>query len=396
MSIIIIVLICLVAMFLIAELLRPLRVPRVVCNVLAGIILGIPVIKNYIFTEAGMSVVSFLADIGVIVLLFFVGLQINFKQVTKNVLPSAGVSFFNTILPLGLGFVASKYLFNMSNSESIIIGVCMSVSATAIALDLMEEFNKLRTKLGTFIVTAGTFDDIVELFLITGILTFLETAVKQTGLLQLFIGLMVFLAFTILFRLWVIPVIFRFIERQQERALIFAGALMIMLTMAALAELLEVGALIGALFSGVIIRQVLLKDAGHKPWERAEITHTIHTVAFGFLVPFFFLHVGMQANIFAIWSNIGFGLVITALAIFGTVFGSAFGYALVNKNWEEGWIVGWAVNAKGDTELIIADLALSAGVITGIVYSSLIFMAVVSTLISPYVLKKLILKHKWR
>lgn len=396
MSIIAIVLICLLAMFVVAELLRFLRVPRVVSQVATGMIFGIPLIKNYIFTAEGMSVISFLADIGVIVLLFFVGLQINFKQLGKTVLPSAGVSMFNTAFPLILGFLASKFLFQLDTTESIIIGVCMSVSATAIALDLMEEFKKLRTRLGTFIVTAGTFDDLVELFLITGILTFFETAVKQTSLWQLFIGLIAFTAIAIAFRLWIIPALLRLIESETERALIFTGALLITLVMAVLAELLGVGALIGALFSGVIIRQALLKDAGHKPWERSEISHNIHTIAFGFLVPFFFFHVGMQANIAAIWGNILFGIVITALAIIGTVFGSAFGYALVNKNWEEGYIVGWALNAKGDTELIIADLALSAGVITSAIYSSLIFMAVVSTLISPYILKKLIIKHKWR
>lgn len=396
MSIITIVLICLLSMFVVAELLRRLAIPRVVGQVIAGMIFGIPIIKNLVFTSEGLSVISFLADIGVIVLLFFVGLQINFRQIGKNVLPSAGVSLFNTGLPLILGFIASKYFFHLNNAQSLIIGVCMSVSAAAIALDLMEEFGKLRTRLGAFIVTAGTFDDIVELLLITIILAFLETAIKKTSIVQLFFGIIIFAAVALAFRLWIIPAVLNLIERQPERAFIFTGALVITLVMAVVAEIAGVGALIGALFSGMIIRQVLMRDIGHKPWERAEITHTIHTIAFGFLVPFFFFHIGMQANLLQIWDNIGFGIVITILAIFGTVFGSNLGYYLVNRNWEEGRIVGWAMNAKGDTELIIADLAMAAGVINGAIYSSLIFMALVSTLISPYVLKRLLLKHKWR
>jgi Kef-type K+ transport system membrane component KefB len=162
--------------------------------------------------------------------------------------------------------------------------------------------------------------------------------------------------------------------------------------MAVLADYLGLGALIGALFSGVIIRQVLLKDPGHKPWERMEITHSIHSIAFGFLVPFFFFNVGFNTDVLAIWQNLTFGVVITLIAIIGTVFGSALGYYVVNRNWKDGCIVGWALNAKGDTELVIAQLALSAGVISKGVFSSLIFMAVVSTLISPLVLKRLLKK----
>jgi Kef-type K+ transport system membrane component KefB len=172
----------------------------------------------------------------------------------------------------------------------------------------------------------------------------------------------------------------------------FTGALIITLLMAVLADYLGVGALIGALFSGVIIRQVLLKEPHHKPWERMEISHTIHSIAFGFLVPFFFFFIGFQTNILAIWENITFGIVITLLAVFGTVVGSALGYYITRHNWREGWIVGWAMNAKGDTELVIAQLALSAGVISASVFSSLIFMAVVSTLISPFVLRPMMKK----
>ncbi|MEM3154882.1 MAG: cation:proton antiporter [Candidatus Woesearchaeota archaeon] len=386
------ILVCLIVLYLLAELCALISIPRVVGQIAAGMLLGLPAVRGFVFTTESISLISFLADIGVILLLFFVGLQINFKQFERAITPSAWISFFNTALPLLFGFLISKYAFGLGNNISIIVGVCMSVSATAIALDLMEEFNKLRTKLGALIVSAGTFDDLVELFLITGVLTFIESAIKQTTLLELIFGIFFFSIVVLIFRFWLIPFILRLIEHQPERAQLFTGALVITLIMAALAEHLGIGALIGALFSGVIIRQVLMKDPGHKPWERQEITHTIHSIAFGFLVPFFFLHVGFQTDLLAIWNNIGFGLIITILAIVGTVVGSALGYYVVFHNWKEGWITGWAMNAKGDTELVIAELALSAGVITTTVFSSLIFMAVISTLISPLVLRHLLKK----
>jgi Kef-type K+ transport system membrane component KefB len=379
-------------MYILSEILRALLVPRVVSQIAAGMLLGLPAIRQHLFGQDSISLISFLADVGVILLLFFVGLQISFKQFERNIKPSIWISLLNTVLPLAFGYLASRYFFGLSNSTSVIVGVCMSVSATAIALDLMEEFNKLRTKLGVLIVSAGTFDDIVELILITGVLTFIQTALDHTTLLELGFGTLMFAVIVMVFRFWVIPFVLHRIEGQPEHAQLFTGALIITLIMAVLAEYLGLGALIGALFSGVIIRQVLMGEPGHKPWERAEITHSIHSIAFGFLVPFFFFQVGFQTDVLAIWQNIGFGITITVLAFIGTVVGSMLGYYINLHNWKEGWIAGWALNAKGDTELVIAQLALSAGVITATIFSSLIFMAVVSTLVSPLVLRRLLKK----
>lgn len=353
--------------------------------------MALPFIR-IIFGQESILLVKFLADIGVILLLFFVGLQINFRQFEKSIPSSAWISFFNTSIPLVFGFLASKYLFNLDTSVSLIVGVCLSVSSVAISLDILEELKKIRTKLGALIASAGAFDDMVELILITVILTFIETALQKTSILQLFFGVLLFSAVVLAFRLWFIPFFLHRIEGQPEHAQLFTGALIITLIMAVLADYLGLGALIGALFSGVIIRQVLLKDPGHKPWERMEITHPIHSIAFGFLVPFFFFNVGFSTDVLAIWQNLTFGVVITLIAIIGTVVGSALGYYIVNRNWKNGCIVGWALNAKGDTELVIAQLALSAGVISKGVFSSLIFMAVVSTLVSPFVLKHLLKK----
>lgn len=386
------ILICLIVMYVLSELLRMLSVPRVISQIASGMILGLPYLQGMVFTQEGISLVQFLSDIGVILLLFFVGLQINFKQFKESIPSSAWISFFNTSIPLIFGFLASKYLFGLDTGVSVIVGICMSVSSVAISLDLLEEFNKVRTRLGAIVASAGAFDDVMELILITIILTFIETALRKTTLLQLFFGVVLFAAIVVAFRLWFIPFLFRRIEGQPEHAQLFTGALIITLIMAVLADYLGLGALIGALFSGVIVRQVLFKDPGHKSWEHTEITHPIHSLAFGFLVPFFFFNVGFQTDIFAIWNNISFGIIITILAIIGTVVGSALGYYVVNRKWKEGWIVGWAMNAKGDTELVIAQLALSAGVISKMVFSSLIFMAIVSTLVSPLVLRKMIKK----
>lgn len=386
------VLICVTVMYLFGEVLRHLRIPRVVSHITAGIILGLPQVRPIVFSAESGWLVQFFADVGVILLLFFVGLQIDLYKFRDALPTSLWISVCNTLFPLVTGFLVTHYVFGLARYAALIVGICLSVSATALAFDLLAELGKLRTRLATFIVSAGTFDDIVEMFLVAGVFTVLETTVKRIGVFELAVNVFIFAAVIFAFRFWLIPVILKRIEGQPEHAQLFTGALIITLLMAILAEYLGISAMIGALFSGVMMRQVLL-NPGHKPWERMEITHSIHTLAFGLFVPFFFLMIGLQTDVLAIGENLLFGAAITAIAILGTVLGSAVGYYVTHKNWTEGLVIGWAMNAKGDTELVIAQLALSVGAISQEVFSSLIFMAVVSTLISPLVLKRLVVKY---
>jgi len=380
------ILVCITAMYVIGELLRPF-VPRAISQILTGILLGLPLLRGIIFSPESSWLVGFFAQVGAILLLFFVGLQISFEEFGKNIKTSAWVSILNTIIPLALGFFVCR-LFGLSISTSIMVGVCLSVSASALALDLLEEMGKLRSRLGKVIISAGTFDDILELFLLTAVLTTLKAAQGST-FLHLVFGSVVFIVVVLIFRLWFIPWILFRIESQKEHAQLFTGALIITLVMAVIGEYLGVGALIGALLSGVLLRQ-LLKQPNHEPWEHTEVTHTIHTLAFGFIVPFFFFSIGFQTNVLSIVHNLWFGIVITTIAILGTWVGSAIGYYFSHKNLHEANIIGWAMNAKGDTELIMAQLALTTGVISTAIFSSLIFMAIVSTLVAPIVLKRLL------
>jgi len=388
-----VLLICTAALYFSAELLLLIGIPRVVSQILAGIAFGIPAIKSIIFTPESYSIIEFLAYIGAILLLFFVGLQMNLKKFEKNVGVSLWISFFNTSMPLVFGFLASKYIFGFSNGVSFVIGICMSVSATAFALDLLEEFGKLRTKLGTTIVTAGAIDDIVEMALVTVALAFIGEKISGLSIIGILTTIFMFLAMLIAFRMILIPFVLKVVEKRGYRPALFTGALIITLVFAVTAEYIGVGALIGALFGGMLIKQVLLHDAGHRPWETAEISKAMHTMAFGFLVPFFFFSVGLNTDVISIWHNLGFGITITAITIVGTVFGTALGYWLIFKNWRDAWLAGWSLNAKGDTELVIGQLALTAGIITSAVFSSLIFMAVITTLISPLVVEHLIKKN---
>jgi Kef-type K+ transport system membrane component KefB len=218
-------------------------------------------------------------------------------------------------------------------------------------------------------------------------LGFISTVSEHFSIFDLLVNIVIFLGILLLFRLLIIPFVLKLAERSRAlHSSLLTGGLIITLVLAALADRLGISAFIGALLGGIIMRHVLKID-NHRPWELHEITHSVHDLAFGFLVPFFFLWVGLKTNVTDIFTNLNFSVLITAVAIIGTVGGTMLGYYFIEKNWKRAWLVGWAMNAKGDTELIMATLALSVGIITTQIFSALIFMAVVSTLISPIVFR---------
>ena len=370
------------------ESLARFHIPRVVSQIMVGMILGTPMI-HHLFTEQGLDAISLIADLGIVLLMFFVGLEINFKAFVKNIKIASGISLWNTTLPLAGGYLVSHYIFGMDPGVSFIIGVCLSVSATALALDMLEELNMFKSRIANMIASTGTVDDIYELILITVSISLIEAVAIQSELIALVQNATLFVLFILLSR----PLVrwtLNYVQKNKESALVMVG-LIIPFMFASVSNYLGFSPLIGALISGIMVRHALvIETIPHRPWAAHHISRHIHSIAFGFLVPIFFVHVGIQTDITAIWKNINFGIIITAIAITGTVVGTAIGYYISTRLWKEGILLGWALNSKGDTELVIASMALNAGIINPDIYSSLIFMAVVSTLVSPFIFRHLL------
>src|SRR3989338_2074445 len=203
-------LIALVLAYLISEIFRRFGLPRVIGQILAGVVLGFPIIKGLLFTNEILSIFNFITSIGVILLFFFVGLEINIKQFKRNFKETSLIAVFNTIIPLILGFMAGKFLFNLNNITSLIIGISLSVSSQAISLDILEELKLLKSKVGSLILASGAVDDVFELLLISSILVvFHSTVLGQLSVQKLNFDIIGFVLIVILFRISWIPLTLR-------------------------------------------------------------------------------------------------------------------------------------------------------------------------------------------
>lgn len=389
------ILVALLLAFAISEALkRTLGIPRVIGQVGAGLILGITFFKSFLFSQENLDVLSFLANFGVILLFYYVGLETNFSVFKKNARRSLSISLVNTTLPLILGFVVMKYVFEFNAIVSLIIGVALSVSAVAISAGMLEELGLAKSKLGAAIISAGTVDDLVELVLISILLSVFQVAITDIPPAYMTLGLLLFVASVAAARIWFIPYTIRFFDREKSSTARFTGSLLIVLLIASLSELLGMGFIIGAMVAGMIVRQTIFKDVHIPDWEEHDIAKSIHIVAFGFLIPLFFIWVGLNTDIGSLGSNLFFVVILILISLLGTVGGTTAAVLLNKGSLREGMIIGWGLTPKGDVELGIATLALKAGIITPAIFAALVVMSMFTTFISPLMFKYLVSTSK--
>lgn len=387
------ILISLILALILSEFARKLGLPRVVGQVLAGIILGISFIRPLIINQQTSEIFPFLANLGIILLFYYVGLQTSFNAFKSNMKKSVSISLFNTLLPLIAGFLIMRYIFNFNPVISLIVGISLSVSAQSVSVDLLDELNLLKSKIGSMIISAGAIDDIIELMIITVLLAIMNVSITSLTVTRLLINIFIFVAIIFIARIWCIPYTLKFFDRLKSSTGRFMGAIIIVFLIASLSEFLGIGAIIGAFAAGMLIRQTIYKDVTIPNWEEHDISRSIHIISFGFLIPLFFVWVGLNTQISVILENWLLILILLAIAIVGTVGGTIIAVLLNKGKMKEGLLMGWGLNPKGDVEMVIITLALSFGIISSSLFASLVAMALATTIISPIVFKSLAKKY---
>lgn len=392
------VLVCLVLAYMLSEGFKFIGLPRVVGQICAGLILGVGIIKSLVFNPENIQVLKFLADLGIILLFYYIGLEMNLKSIKKYVKESVIVSLFKGLVPLAIGFLVSKYIFNLDDVASIVVAVSLSAGAQSVSVDLLEEMKMLKSRIGTLVISAGIITDVLELLIIGALFAVFEVAVKQTTIAQFAIYLILFLLFIIAARLWFVPYTFKIFDRDKSSTSRFMGSMIVVLLVVSLSEFLGIGALIGALTAGIIIRQTIFKDVTIPNWEEHDIARSIHIVAFGFLIPLFFVWIGLNTELSALVMQPYLVISLILIAILGVVGATILAVKLTKGTLKEGILLGWGLSPKGDIGFVVGALALEAGVITQDLFSVLVIMALIITVVSPIIFKKLIIKwdrHKF-
>lgn len=349
--------------------------PVALGELLVGIILG-PSIFNLISDQATVSV---FAELGAIILLFYIGLETEMADLRKQLLPSLSVGVLGAIVPLVLCYYTAL-AFGISNNEALFLGVVFTATSIGITIRLLKDMGKLNNPVGLTILGAGIVDDVVAVILLSVVLSILSAG----GVNALDVGLVVVKA--IIF--WAIIVLIgsKVLVRTIDKVRLDDEYMILLLLAygffaAYISAAIGLSAIVGAFAAGLPLsttRQVKVRMVLEK-------TGSLYM----FFVPIFFISIGTLVNLSVFGEAAFLGLVITAVAFIGKIVGSFVAARMTKFSTKESLKIGISMTPRGEMGLIIASLGLTSGLISTGTYSVAVMAVILTTFIAMPILKKL-------
>jgi len=382
---------------LFAEIGKKFKLPVVMGEIIAGMILGPtvlgtvnPEVFSFLFPkESGAKIaLDGITSISVIMLLFVAGLEVQLQLVLKQGKTAIYTSVTSMLIPFVLGFSAVWFIpqwFDYETNHRLVyalfFGTAMAISAIPVIAKILLDLNMYKTRVGQIIMAAAIFDDLTGWLMFSLILSMLGkegeiTNIWYTVVMILFFGLfMLFIGKKIIDR--ALPWI-------QTKLSWPGGVLSISLGLcflsAAFTERIGLHAILGAFIMGIAFG-----DSAHLHEKAREIIHQFITNIFA---PLFFVTLGLKVNFI---QNFDFTLVtiVLFLAVICKLLGASLGAYLGGLPKRESLAVGFGMNARGAMEIILGTLALDAGLIDEKMFVALVIMALVTSLMSGPLMKKM-------
>jgi len=382
----------LILAFVLGELVRKVGLPSVIGQILAGIILGIPVLKGLLFSDgSSITIVNFLAELGIVFLLFLAGLEIDIEKIKETSRDSILISFSSALLPFSLGFIFIMMFFpEYGFLAALVFGGALMVTSEGTKVKVLMDLNSLNTRLGAVMLSAGAIDDIFEVLFLS-----IVVVMGQGGglgeLARIPLEIVVFIAVAFIF-FKVISKVLPYLEKNGDKDEIelFSMIIIFVLVLAALSEALQIGYLIGAIIGGFLLQ---ISMRGIRKQHRRDMIKVTKLITLGFIVSFFFANVGINFDLSTLFSNLPLLILTVSIAFLGKIIGTLIVKPLSSLNTKQLYYVGWAMNSRGATELVIALLAMQYGLIPLEVFSALVAMSLITTLTFPPVLARGISKN---
>jgi Kef-type K+ transport system membrane component KefB len=359
---------------LLGELFERFRQPAVVGEVLAGLLLG-----PYLLGIVPHSLVyEGIAEIGVIFLLFTVGLETKPSDILKVGVVASKVGLLGILLPFVLGFGLIAYLGHPT-LEALFIGTALVATSVGITARVLGDMGLIQEIESRIILGAAVIDDIIGMILLAVVSSLGEGALSWVRITLVAVEAIAFTLFLGLVGSRVINRYGRWIERIKTPQAPLVFSILICLGLSALSSAIGMAAIIGAFMAGMVL---------------AEFSEEYHLVEkaeaiYAFLVPFFFFVMGSHINLAVMASGeiIWLALVITVLAVVGKLVGCGIGALSLGRL--GALIVGVGMVPRGEVGIIVAMLGLRLQAIPESMYALVIFMSVVTTLAVPPVLRVL-------
>jgi len=385
-------LVLLLAAKLLGELAERFGQPSMIGEVIAGVILG-PSVFNIIPAPSEIKVI---AELGVFMLIVLAGMEIEVEEIRNSIRgKNLWIALLGFLIPMISGLIIG-FGFHFTYTFTIFLGLCMAITALPVSIRILMDLGKLKTDVGQRIISAAIFNDIVALLILGIILDFNDETknIRDLTFSILFTTLKVGVFTFILIAAYrffnfakrkvnvINPWMYKFLHYLRGKESLFALVILFVLIFSSIAELLGLHFVVGAFFGAILIPRSMFAN---RDFERVQ--RSISGITMGFLAPIFFATMGISFNILAL-SNWWLLLVVLITSFFSKIFGGYAGGRLAGFDWSKSVTLGMGLNARGIMELVIANIALTKGFIDVSVFSILVLMALLTTILTPFLLKE--------
>lgn len=366
---------------------RKIGQPSVIGEIIAGIVLGPSLVGLYfpefsanLFPKASLSNLQFLSQIGLILFMFVVGMELDLKALKTKAQDAIVISHVSIVFPFTLGIGLAYFIYPAFAPEginflsfSLFLGIAMSITAFPVLARIVQERGLSKTRLGALVITCAAADDITAWCILAAVIAIVKAG---SFLSSLYIILLAGLYVLVMLKV-VKPFLKRVgdlhVSRENLSKPIVAIFFLTLLFSAYATEIIGIHALFGAFMAGVIMPE--------NAKFRNVFIEKVEDVALVLLLPLFFVFTGLRTQIGLLndphlWQICG---LVILVAIIGKFLGSALAAKFVGQNWQDSLAIGALMNTRGLMELVVLNIGYDLGVLTPEIFAMMVIMALVTT-----------------
>ena len=340
-----------------------------------------PAAAETVFTHESEAI-ALLAELGVIILLFEIGLESDLQELLRVGTQAVIVAIVGVVVPFTLGTVGLIYLFGTPPIAAIFAGASLTATSIGITAKVLTEIGKLNTTEGQIIIGAAVVDDVLGIIILAVVAGLSQTGTVEVGtIIYLIISATVFLIGSILLGRWLKDYFVVIVDRLQTRGQVLLVSLIFAFTLAYVAVAIHLEAILGAFAAGLILAETEKRD---------DILKQVQPVA-DLLVPIFFVVVGAKTDLSilnpAVEANRE-GLTIAIFLILAAIVGKVvtgtviFGQPQINR-----WAVGVGMIPRGEVGLIFVSVGAASGAVSPSIQAATIVMVIFTTFVAPPLLR---------
>lgn len=359
---------------------RKIKMPEVLGALVAGVVIG-PAALHMVRYDGNIAL---LANLGVIILMFMAGLETNLAEFKKAGKSSLVIAVLGITVPLVIGTLGA-YLFFHNFIENIFIGVILTATSVSITVETLTELGKLNSRTGINILGAAVIDDILGLVMVSVLLASSGKTGGTRSLAFTIIAVSAFCLVSVAAIVFLPKLLNSLLKEVQPGRTLLLFTLTAALLAACAAEFFGIAAITGAYLCGLLLSQLIHKDA---------IERGLKSIN-GFLAPVFFASVGLNASLDGFsMETLLIALCMFLIAVVGKIIGCGGAARLFHMSRGESLQIGIGMVSRGEVAIITANIGLQAGIITNQIFFPTILVVILTTVITP-VLLKLSFSHKY-